>query len=87
MLFIAQNTAGWVVGFSLGVVVVLIVATLVVTLTVLASRIRFRAESARKALEQVQQDTSSLHSVDRLNNSAVRVLQGARTARRTLTGG
>jgi ABC-type multidrug transport system fused ATPase/permease subunit len=75
------------VGFALGVVVVLIVAVLVITLAVLAARIGSRARAAQAALEQVRQDTSSLQGVDKLNNSAVRVLEGARTARQTLTGG
>lgn len=86
MLLVAQITDGWVVGFTIGVVVVLVVAVLVITIAVLAARIGDRAAVGIRVLERVQEDTSSLHAVDSVNNSAVRVLEGARAARRTLTG-
>ncbi|MDQ3409915.1 MAG: hypothetical protein M3469_08050 [Actinomycetota bacterium] len=87
MLLVAEITAGWVVGFTIGVVVVLVVAVLVITIAVLAARIGDRARVAIKVLERVREDTSSLHAVDTVNSSAVRVLEGARAARTTLTGG
>lgn len=87
MLHVAQNTAGWSVGFTVGVVVVLVVAVLVITIAVLAARIGDRARAAIPVLKRVHEDTNSLHSVDTVNSSAVRVLEGARAARRTLTGG
>lgn len=87
MLLAAQNTVGWSVGFTVGVVVVLVVAVLVITIAVLAARIGDRATVAVKVLEQARDDTNSLHAVDTVNSSAVRVLEGARAARRTLTGG
>jgi len=87
VLHVAQNTAGWSVGFTVGVVVVLVVAVLVITIAVLAARIGDRARMAVKVLERAREDTNSLHAVDTVNSSAVRVLEGARAARRTLTGG
>lgn len=85
VLLLAQS--GWYVGFGIGALVVVVVAVLVVTLTVLASRISARATEAHAALEQVQQATTSLHGVDQVNDSAVRVLEGAKAARGALTGG
>jgi len=83
----SASTVGWVSGFTFGVVVVLPVAGLVIMVTVLASRIASEATRAHTALEQAQQATSSLHAVDEVNGSAVRVLEGAQAARTTLTGG
>lgn len=86
MLLGAQVTAGWAVGFTIGTLVVLVVAVLVIALIVLASSIRSRAADAHTALERAEQATASLHGVDKLNDCAVRVLEGAKTARRALTG-
>lgn len=86
-MVVTANTVGWVSGFTVGGVVVLLVAVLVIMLAVLASRIASEAAGAYEALERAQQATSSLHTVDEVNGSAVRVLEGARAARRALTGG
>ncbi|MBA2428172.1 MAG: hypothetical protein ACR2KD_04285 [Thermoleophilaceae bacterium] len=87
VLIEAQMSTGWYVGFIVGALVVVVVAVLVILLATLASRIASRAAETFTALEHVQQATASLHKVDDVNNSAVRVLEGAVAARRTLTGG
>lgn len=87
LLIEAQISSGWYVGFTVGALVVVVVAVLVILLAILASRIASRAAETFTALEEVQQATAPLHKVDDVNDSAVRVLDGAVAARRSLTGG
>ena len=82
-MLVAADT-GWIVGISIGVVVVLVVAVLVITLITAASRILREAKQAIATLGEVRQTTQSLHGVDQLNNAAVGILKGARAARETL---
>lgn len=84
LVLAAEDTTGWVVGMSIGVVVVLVVVVLVVTLITAASRIHAQAQQAIDTLQKVAGATAPLHGVDQVNNAAVGILTGAQAARETL---
>lgn len=85
-MIIAESYTGWWVGLTLGFLVVVVVVLLVSVLLTAASRIADQAGLAGDALESVREQTDALGSVGAVNQSAVAILEAARTARGALTG-
>ena len=76
----------WVVGITLGVVVILVAAAIVITIVVLAGRIAKQAKTAEEGLESVRAQTIGLSGIERINDSGVRVLHAARALRKVAVG-
>jgi uncharacterized membrane protein len=81
-----SESAQWILGISLGVVVVLVAAALVITIVLLAMRIARQARTAEEAVEVLRQQTAELSGVGRINDSGVRILHSARALRKTAVG-
>jgi hypothetical protein len=84
-LVIGAST-GWAIGLVLGVVVVVVAAAIVITIVVLATRIAKQARTAVAGLDQVQQQTTELSGVARINDSGIRILHSARGLRKVAVG-
>lgn len=80
-------TNGWVVGYVIGVAVVLVVAALAITLIVQARKIGDQAEDILDALERSRDNTSPLWAVDTVNRSLRHIRDAAVTARSVLVRG
>ena len=78
--------AQWLLGISLGVVVVLVAAALVITIVLLARRIATQAKTAEQAVEVLRQQTAGLPGIGRINDSGVRILHSARALRKVAVG-
>jgi hypothetical protein len=81
-----SESAQWVLGISLGAVVVLVAAALVITIVLLAMRIAKQAKTAEEAVEVLRQQTAELSGVGRINDSGVRILHSARALRKVAVG-
>ena len=81
-----SESAQWVLGISLGVVVVLVAAALVITIVLLARRIAAQAKTAEQAVEVLRQQTAELSGIGRINDSGVRILHSARALRKVAVG-
>ena len=81
-----SESAQWVLGISLGVVVVLVAAALVITIVLLARRIATQAKTAEQAVEVLRQQTAGLPGIGRINDSGVRILHSARALRKVAVG-
>jgi uncharacterized membrane protein len=81
-----SESAQWILGISLGVVVVLVAAAIVITIVLLARRIARQAATAEAAVEQLRQQTAGLPGIGRINDSGVRILHSARALRKVAVG-
>ncbi len=81
-----SESAQWLLGISLGVVVILIAAAIVITIVRLAVRIEAQAKTAEGAVEVLREQTAELPGVGRINDSGVRILHSARALRKTAVG-
>jgi uncharacterized membrane protein len=81
-----SESAQWVLGISLGVVVVLVAAAIVITIVLLAMRIARQAKTAEDAVEVLRQQTAGLPGIGRINDSGVRILHSARALRKVAVG-
>ena len=81
-----SESAQWVLGISLGVVVVLVAAAIVITIVLLAMRIANQARTAEQAVEVLRQQTAGLPGIGRINDSGVRILHSARALRKVAVG-
>jgi uncharacterized membrane protein len=81
-----SDSAQWVLGISLGVVVVLVAAAIVITIVALAMRIARQARTAEEAVEVLRQQTAELPGIARINDSGVRILHSARALRKVAVG-
>jgi uncharacterized membrane protein len=81
-----SDSAQWILGISLGVVVVLIAAAIVITIVMLAMRIAKQARTAEEAVQVLRQQTAELPGIARINDSGVRILHSARALRKTAVG-
>ncbi len=81
-----SESAQWVLGISLGVVVVLVAAAIVITIVLLARRIATQAKTAEQAVEVLRQQTAGLPGIGRINDSGVRILHSARALRKVAVG-
>ncbi len=76
----------WIVGITLGVVVIAVAAAILITIVVLAARISKQASTAEGAVEVVRAQTDELGGVARINDSGVRILHSARALRKVAVG-
>lgn len=81
-----SESAQWVLGISLGVVVILVAAAIVITIVLLAMRIARQAKTAEGAVEVLRQQTAGLPDIGRINDSGVRILHSARALRKVAVG-
>jgi hypothetical protein len=79
-------SAGWWVGFVLGLVVIAVAAVIVILIVSLARRIAGQARSAVQGVEIVREQTDGLDGVGRINDSGVRILHSARALRKVAVG-
>lgn len=84
----AQNSSntGYFIGLILGFVAVVAVVVLVAVILTFASRIADQAQLAAETLEGIRDSTDALPEVNTLNDHAIAILEGAKTARGALTG-
>jgi len=81
-----SESAQWLLGISLGVVVILVAAALVIKIVLLAMRIAAQAKTAEQAVEVLRQQTAGLPGIGRINDSGVRILHSARALRKVAVG-
>jgi len=81
-----SESAQWILGISLGVVVVLVAAAIVITIVMLAMRIARQARTAEEAVGVLRQQTAELPGIARINDSGVRILHSARALRKVAVG-
>lgn len=86
MTVLASSNTGFYIGLILGFVGVAVAVGLVAIILTFASRIADQAETAAAALRQIRQNTDVLPEIERTNEHALAILDGARTARKALTG-
>jgi hypothetical protein len=86
MLIIGSGSTQWVVGITLGVVVILVAAAIVITIVALASRIARQASTAEGGVEVVRSQTAELGGIAQINDSGVRILHAARALRKVAVG-
>ena len=84
-MLIAADT-GWVVGLTLGVVVIAVAAAIVITIVLLSRKIAAQAKAAEGGVEAVRRQTDELEGVGRINDSGVRILHAARALRKVAVG-
>jgi X-X-X-Leu-X-X-Gly heptad repeat protein len=77
----------WYIGMALAFVVIVVVVVIVATILTLAARIADQAAQAAGGVDTVRAQTTSLEDgVDKVNDSAVRILHMARTLRKVAVG-
>ena len=84
--FIVASNTGWVVGYTLGVIVVLVVVALVVPILFLAHRIGQQAETINTGLGKAVTNTAALADLSTTVESADAIVQGLKRGRTTLGG-
>ncbi len=77
----------WYIGFGLAFFVIVVVVIIVAFILTLASRIGDQAVEAAAGVDTVRSQTTSLEDgVDKVNDSAVRILHMARALRKVAVG-
>jgi hypothetical protein len=71
----------WIVGWAVGVLVVVIAATLVLAVIALARRIVGQADAIIEALDGARENTTPLFDVKRTNLAVDRITRGLRRVR------
>jgi hypothetical protein len=71
----------WIVGWAVGVLVVVIAATLVLAVIALARRIVGQADAITEALDGARENTTPLFDVKRTNLAVDRITRGLRRVR------
>jgi hypothetical protein len=83
----ADGYQDWYVGLALSFFVIVVVVIIVATILALAARIADKAQTAVGGVDIVRAQTTSLDGgVDRVNDSAVRILHMARVIRKAAVG-
>lgn len=83
----AEGYQDWYIGLGLSFFVIVVVVVIVATVLTLAARIADQAGQATTGVDVVRAQTTSLDSgVDRVNDSAVRILHMARILRKVAVG-
>ena len=84
---IASTYSDWYIGMALAFIVIVVVVIIVAIILTMAARIADQAEAALEGVDKVRAQTTSLaDGVDRVNDSAVRILHTARTLRKVAVG-
>ena len=73
--------SGWIIGWVLGVVVVLVAAGLLLAIIALGRRITRQAQDITKALDGARANTDALFDVSRTNLAIDRITRGLRGVR------
>lgn len=84
-LIVASNTP-WVVGFTIGLAIVLVVVALVVPILLLARRIWKQAEAVNTGLQAAVVNTAALAHLETTIESAEAIIEGLRRGRTRLGG-
>jgi hypothetical protein len=84
---IASTYSDWYIGMALAFAVIVVVVIIVAIILTMAARIADQASAAASGVDVVRAQTTSLeHGVDKVNDSAVRILHMARTLRKVAVG-
>jgi len=84
---IASTYSDWYIGMALAFLVIVVVVIIVAIILTMAARIADQAAKADAGVDVVRAQTTSLeHGVDKVNDSAVRILHMARTLRKVAVG-
>jgi hypothetical protein len=84
---IAATYSDWYIGMALAFFVIVVVVVIVAVVLTMAARIADQADQALQGVDTVRAQTTSLaDGVDRVNDSAVRILHMARTLRKVAVG-
>jgi hypothetical protein len=84
---LAATYTDWYIALALSFFVIVVVVIIVAIILTLAARIADQAEGALEGVDTVRAQTTSLaDGVDRVNDSAVRILHMARTLRKVAVG-
>ena len=84
---IAATYSDWYIGLALSFFAIVVVVIIVATILTLAARIADQARSADGGVDAVRSQTTSLSDgVDKVNDSAVRILHMARALRKVAVG-
>lgn len=84
---IAATYSDWYIGMALAFAVIVVVVIIVAIILTMAARIADQAAKAAAGVDVVRAQTTSLeHGVDKVNDSAVRILHMARTLRKVAVG-
>jgi hypothetical protein len=84
---LAATYTDWYIGFGLAFAIIVVVVVIVATILTLAARIADQARAAHGGVDTVRAQTTSLSDgVDRVNDSAVRILHMARALRKVAVG-
>ncbi len=83
----AESYQDWYIGLALSFFVIVVVVVIVATILMLAARIADQARGAIGGVDRVRAQTTSLTGgVDKVNESAVRILHMARVLRKAAVG-
>jgi hypothetical protein len=86
-MIIASTYSDWYIGMALAFFVIVVVVVIVAIILTMAARIADQASAAASGVDTVRAQTTSLeHGVDKVNDSAVRILHMARTLRKVAVG-
>lgn len=84
---IAATYSDWYIGLALAFFTIVVVVIIVATILTLAARIADQARTADGGVDMVRAQTTSLSDgVDKVNDSAVRILHMARSLRKIAVG-
>ena len=86
MHVLAQDTAGWQAGYTIGVIVVIVVVALVVPVLVLAHLIGKQAKEIDESLQESVTNTAALAGLSVTIESAETITAGLRRGRIKLGG-
>jgi hypothetical protein len=82
-----ESYQDWYIGLALSFFVIVVVVVIVATILMLAARIADQANKAVPGVDLVRAQTTSLTGgVDKVNESAVRILHMARVLRKAAVG-
>jgi flavorubredoxin len=84
---IASTYSDWYIGLAGAFIVIVVVVIIVAIILTMAARIADQAAKADAGVDVVRAQTTSLETgVDKVNDSAVRILHMARTLRKVAVG-
>ena len=84
---IADGYGDWYIGLGISFFVIVVVVIIVATILAIAARIADQAGQATTGVDVVRAQTTSLDGgIDRVNDSAVRILHMARALRKVAVG-
>ncbi|MEA2155848.1 MAG: hypothetical protein QOE11_1988 [Solirubrobacteraceae bacterium] len=87
MNIISSTYSDWYIGLAIAFAIIVVVVIIVSVILTMAARIADQASGAAAGVDVVRAQTTSLeHGVDKVNDSAVRILHMARTLRKVAVG-